>query len=393
VKPKSNSLWIVLLIFVIIAGTSCSVSEARNATATPWKTPIPTTYTLLPSALPTITPTILPQSITQKLTTTIKGNKIILSGFDSNNSFIRWLYWSKDGKTLFIGTDLEGVIVYDVISKKVITNFENVENGPIIQQHALTPIQDLALSPDENTLAAVIYASNSVRLINPRTGELLKIIYIDDYWPAGLSFSPNSKVLAIRNSRFNVITLWDISSGQEIKELYKYDTSMGRMSFSPDGKSFRAYVDGAFRVWDTQTWELQKTYPCKYTGVLSSFSPDGNRLALLGSGADTEDDSVWDFKNCKKLFNLSGAQSWTAAIAYEPSGKYIAAGGSAGGDTRIIHNIIIWDANTGAHVRDLAIGYSAVTSALAFNPNGTLLASGVLDEGVNEVIIWDLTQP
>jgi WD40-like Beta Propeller Repeat len=91
VRPKSNSLWIALLIFAIIAGASCSVSEERNAVATPLQTSIPTTNTL-PSTLwasstprfvvyPTNTP--LPTLIPYPTAQTVSTNAIAFIANDS----------------------------------------------------------------------------------------------------------------------------------------------------------------------------------------------------------------------------------------------------------------------------------------------------------------------
>jgi WD40 repeat protein len=371
-KIKKASL--VVIVFYLLGCNAIYTEPTSILIPTPTNTIQATdtnTFFLTPTS------TTLPENTTLDITTTSKDGQIILKGF---NAPINWLFWSHDGKRLFIGTQDVGVIIYDTVNKKVIANFYN---GFVIQQ--------LALSPDEKTLAVVIYAENSIRLINPNTGNQLNVLNIHQYWPGGLIFSPSSKVLASVNTHDNTIILWDVVTGKEIKRLSIEGNLVGRTWFAPDGKTFMAYSEGdKFMVWDATSWQLQKTFHCKSAGF-SSFSPDGNRVAVLGAGNETKENGIWDFKNCKKLFSLDGAQSWAIAVTYDKTGKYIAAGGTGGAD-RIVHTITIWNAGTGELVRNLITGDYAVTTALAFNPDGTKLASAT-STNLQDLIIWDLNQP
>lgn len=361
---KINITALVIIAF-FLSGCNSAQPEV-SSTFTPVSTKI---------IQPTETPTISPTSAELEITTISKENQDVIKGF---HAWVNLLFWSKDGKKLFIGTQDKGVIIYDMVNNKMFANFEN---GLFVKA--------LALSPDENILAVAIYGDDSIRLIDSETGELIKVLYITWYWPVGLIFSPDNRILASYNDRSGETILWDVATGKEIKRLE--NSGVGRF-FSLDGTSFTtsSAADGVFRVWNTSTWELQETVHCKISGG-SSFSPDKNRFVVLGFEMNTKENSVWDFKSCKKLFDLTGAQPWPSAVAYDPTGKYIAAGGSGGND-RIIHTITLWDANTGKHIRDLVTGYYFVTNALAFNPDGSKLASATGDESGLGIIIWDLTQ-
>src|SRR5690606_25372836 len=120
-----------------------------------------------------------------------------------------------------------------------------------------------------------------------------------------------------------------------------------------------------------------------------AFSPDKNRFALID--VETKKVGIWDFKSCKKLFDLNKSQPEPYSIAYDAHGKRIAVGS---GNQKIINTITIWDENTGKHIRDLITGYNDVTVfPLAFNTDGSKLAAAVHYEGGAIVIIWDdLTQ-
>ena len=67
-----------------------------------------------------------------------------------------------------------------------------------------------------------------------------------------------------------------------------------------------------------------------------------------------------------------------SALAFSPDGTLLAVGGSA-------HSIQLWDMNT-SQLRDSLIGHTYSVSTLAFSPDGALLASGSGDDTIR---LWD----
>ena len=373
---KINIISLIILVF-FLSGCN-SVQHEVTSTFTPVSTEI-----IQPTETPVLlsTPTISPKSKELEIITISKENQVSIWGL---HTFVRWLFWSRDGKKLFIGTQYNGVVIYDMVNRKMSAHFES---GSMILA--------FALSPDENIIAVVTNRNDFIRLIDSETGELIKTLDITYYWPSTLSFSPDSKVLASYNDRNQETIFWDVATGKEIKRL---ENSGARQFFSLDGKSFTTSSpppDDTFRVWNTNTWEIQETIQCKILGV-SSFSPDKNRFAVFDTEAKEVSVNVWDFKSCKKLFDLNLSQPEPYSVsynAYDTSGKYIAAGVYSVVNQKTINTVAIWNANTGKHIRDLITGYHDVTVfPLAFNADGSKLAVAAQDEGGGIVIIWDLTQ-
>jgi WD40 repeat protein len=283
-----------------------------------------------------------------------------------------WLFWSKDGRKLLIGTQQIGIIIYDVEYKQVSAKFESN-----------TMIQQLELSRDGKTLAVVVYPTNSIRLINSETGELIRSIPITYFWWGGMTFSHDDKLLASLNENGEII-IWDVATGKEFKKLPKEEYGeylMDRLSFSPDGKSLMAsFIDHTYRVWDTNTWKLQRVFECE--AAVFQFNPDGTRFVTFGGGS--HEPVVWDFNSGRKLFNLSNPKLIDMlAIDFDPNGKYIVTGSSDA------NAIMLYDAKTGEPLRELAMG----AANLAFSPDGSKLASVHQGKTSSEVIIWDLHQP
>lgn len=367
---KINKISSLILVLFLVGCSSMSAPTSTPTLPEPTLTftPLPTntpkpTETLTP--LPTSIPTIVVETTPAELIKISKSQQTILKGFKGSALS---LAWTKDGKTLYVGTEQSGLIIYDVINKKVLAN-----SGDGLQ------IQALALNPDEKTLAAGIANDGSIRFINPKTGDLMNTLSpTHENWVQVLTFSPDGKFLASGGDDGQIV-LWDVATAKEIKQLHKGDFWVWGLSFSPDGKSLIAGFDteSKFRVWDTTTWELQRTFSGDFANDLA-FSPDGSKFVSAGGGI--HEANIWDVASEKRLFNLSGLQGWVWAVAYSPDGKYVASGGV--GDI-----VVVWDANTGNRAYELATGDDFIQT-LAYSSDGTKLASGG-----SEVVIWDMTQP
>lgn len=343
--------------------TPTQLPPTSTSTAIPSNTPSPTET---PNPTATETPTLSsPPTSTPMATRVLKDSGTIVPGFEG---FAVSLAWSKDGKTLFIGTKENGLFIYDVDSNQITGSAGNDSQ-----------VQALAVSPDGKSLAAGLGNDGSIRFISVETGELKQTIFpAHDEWIQVLSFSPDGKLLASGGDDGKIL-IWDVASAKLIKELYEASDWVWGLSFSPDGNLLMAgfHTEYTFRIWDTKTWELKSTFTGDQAADLA-FSPDGSKVVTAGGGI--HEANIWDVKKGELLFNLGETPGWTWAVAYAPNGKYVAS-------ASIGEVIILWDVNTGKAIRELYTGADFLQT-LAFSPDGTKLASGG-----SEVIIWNMDQP
>lgn len=205
----------------------------------------------------------------------------------------------------------------------------NVASGKILQSAELDFGQQMvsALAPGNQSLLAGT-SSNRVRLWNYESGKPLKSFDANDSAVSTLAFTPDGKLLVIGTIK-GVIRVMDIAtwkvariidmdspvhslaaSSQQIvvgyadgtlnslrlgeqtsiPEIKAHQRAVSALAFSPKGECFASgSVDGAVRVWDSNSLKLLFTLRGNIAQVLSIvFSPDGKQVAAVNADGEVE---------------------------------------------------------------------------------------------------------
>ena len=138
-------------------------------------------------------------------------------------------------------------------------------------------------------------------------------------------------------------------------------------------------ADARSRAGDYRTWHLPNGVIARLSkgGILDiAYSADGTRLAV-GSSI-----GVWVYNALTgaELDFLTGHTSEVLSVAFNPDGSTLASG-SQGGTIRL------WNATTGQHLNTLT-GHQSAVNSIAFNPDGSTLASG--SQG-GTIRLWNAT--
>ena len=307
--------------------------------------------------------------------------------------------FSPDGKTLAVGSDQHLVGLYDPATLKV---------KGLLKGHPLPRINDLVFSPDGATLAAAngdYFNQNEpaeVWLWDVRTETVRARLKGHKGHVWSIAFTPDGKTLA-SCAADGMVTLWDAATGKEKATLLGHQGPVRRVTVAPDGKTLATGgFDGSITLWGLDPFEVKRTFPAHPNGVNAlTFSPDGKTLASSGRfpNPDGVTVSLWnvasileppDAAEPQPRHNLTGLRGGRIlAVAFSPNGKLLATGGGTYGK---FGELKFYDPADGRFLWDEALPKSV--DSLAFSPDGATLATaaGVKDEQ-GDVLLWKVAGP
>jgi WD40 repeat protein len=193
----------------------------------------------------------------------------------------------------------------------------------------------------------------------------------------GVAFSPDGKTLVSVGADTEV-RLWSVEGAVGAGTIFKGHTdSVEAVVFSPNGTSIAsAGGDRSVRLWDT-SGNVQAVFDGHQAEITSlAFALNG---AMLVSGSRDKTIRVWDVPSETSGTVLGEHEDWVREVAVNPPGTMIA---SAGKDM----NVSLWDAY--AEERYAVIrGHEQGVDTVAFSPDGRLLATGGRD---NLIRLWSI---
>jgi WD40 repeat protein len=238
-------------------------------------------------------------------------------------------------------------------------------------------------------------------------------------WTMALAFSPAGRHL-VGVSRDRSVRVWQIAPGPAQWKVvaYWFDHLAGNflaVDWAPDGKALVTgdRRQGRVAVWDfdpdLDAWDFdtsaefarlsygqQQSWAKKRPDVASRaprwsedghgrvygvrFSPDGTEVAASGTDGLL---SVFDAASGRVIFRASAPDGTPLqGLDWSPDGLWLAAGGEDDA-------IYVFDAATGS-LYDVLAGHRDVVSAVAWSPDGSVLASTaggpVLSEALHDVV-------
>ena len=293
--------------------------------------------------------------------------------------------FSPNGQVIASGSDDETIRLWDANTGAHLRTLEGHTKS----------VTDVAFSPDGQVIASGSF-DDTIRLWRVNRGTHLRTLDEHKLSLSYVAFSPDWQVIA-GGAIDDVINLLDMRTGSHIRTLTTGDEDFvyppNGIAFSPDGQTLASSSNGwypwyAIRLWDTNTGKLKHTLEDSnrdWTYVYDvAFSPDGQVLAS-GMGNETWQRTysggvvLWDANTGAHLRTLKGHASYVYSVAFSPDGQMIASGGRD-------RTIRLWDANTGAHLGTLK-GHNYYINSVAFSPDGRTLASGSSDKTIR---LWDL---
>lgn len=208
--------------------------------------------------------------------------------------------------------------------------------------------------------------------------DLARCVFTDTFGGVlSLAFSPVDMLLAAGTAR-GEIRLWDGLTGTPMRTLRGHLNSIWCVAFGPNGILLAsAGQDQLVRLWDLNDGHCELVLQGHSSRVRSvAVSPSGDLVASCGA----EDQSIrlWDLSSGQAIRTIhNSSRVWT--IAFNPDGTLLA----SGGQDSVVR---LWDITTGQCIGMLSENEDWVWT-VAFSPDGRLLACGCEDYSIR---LWDI---
>jgi WD40 repeat protein/tRNA A-37 threonylcarbamoyl transferase component Bud32 len=250
-------------------------------------------------------------------------------------------------------------------------------------------IYSLAVSQDGNWLALGEQNHGGLSVWDLRTRQQVAGIKSVDS-PVLTAFSPVEPLLAFSTAAAHSTNLlcgirfWDTRSGRTVgQELLLSDHCCG-LAFSGDGQTLlTSTTDGQLTRWQVPGGKRLFSCPAAPAGGDSvpfplAMTQDGQLAACTMRGGGIR---VIDLFNGKDKWTAKPRDQWVTALAFSPDGKILASGADES-------SIRFWDVASGQPIGQSLAGHRAWVSSLVFWPDGKTLASASADQTIR---LWDLS--
>lgn len=277
------------------------------------------------------------------------------------------------------GWDFSGLALRQAYLQGVEAQDASLVGAQVSETRFTEPLEAIAtmtLSPDGRYLA-IATLSGQLRLWHVEDGKTVwTVTEVERIW--ALAFSAGGMSL-MSGGYHGQARLWTVSGGQVVQEFVGHDAWVRAVAVHPVSYTVATAGDDAtVRLWDAHSGTCLHTLSGHSGRVWSvAFSPDG---AYLLSGGSDGTVRVWDPGSGTLLRTLVHTKEPSPIkLAIHPGGRLMV---SAGEETGLLD---IWDFHTGDCIATVVRSTSGAVS-VAFNPEGTLLATGS-NEGVVE--LWE----
>lgn len=312
---------------------------------------------------------------------------ILLHTSKRYSGLLNELVFSSDGKLLCFSHGNHGlagtVVVWDTSSGKERVSISNPG----------TPI--FALSADGQLLANqssnAVIESPTLQLRDTKTGKVQSSLLAKTRFGhlTSCSFSSDGQYLSAGDYRGKVYC-WEIESKKLLFETNHHKGKVTSLCFSPSSRSIiSASEDGTIRIWNRATGGERAVLPRLKSAVKCAWLTPGMFPSLV-SLRDDDVVQLWKLAENPLLANFTPYSRPTYALAFSPDGALLATGHHDYQlppyvKTKSRGEVRLWETKTGQLLDILPVEDGSSVSSLTFSPDGARLAVGS-----KNVKIWNV---
>lgn len=285
--------------------------------------------------------------------------------------------FSSDGQRFVCGSDHGEIKIWDMAGVSEPTSIA------VGRDHVWKTL----FTADNAQIISYVGSADVLKIWDAKSGRELKTLAPPTGVIADLAFNRTHTRLAIAGLD-GVVKIWDWPSGEPVKTLEEQGEPVNRVRWSPDGSYLVSGSRTRAIIWDAATLQPLQTLQTPADGI-AAFSPDSQTLV-------TAPHQLPEPK--KRAFARWDVKTGAARGVREAAGTRGFLVGDLSVDGRTVYlmtcspaaepRLGAYDALTGEE-RFPTLGHSRLILSLAFNPDGSLLASGGMD---GRVCLWNLTR-
>lgn len=260
-------------------------------------------------------------------------------------------------------------------SRIFICDFATGETVRVLEGHE-SDVMQVEWSPDDTQLASASL-DGTIAIWEVESSDMVMQKQAHHRGATTISWSPDGKYL-VTGGRGPTVRIWDVTTAKQHKSIrtsMKRGTGIGQLSWSPDGNYIvgveaRLGASNALHVWSLGDEPIEHFMLKGHSDRLGArfcWSPDGS---LLATGSRDKLVMLWNVKERKLVGTLTGHSGEVTALAWNAQGTRLASGSA--------RNIRIWDVER-QEVVDNLLGHRERVSALRWSGIEGMLVSA--DEG------------
>jgi WD40 repeat protein len=241
-------------------------------------------------------------------------------------------------------------------------------------------INAVVFSPDGGVLASAS-DDGAIKLWSVVAGKEVATLNGHSLAVLCLAFSPDGALLA-SGSCDGTIRVWNTATKAEWAKLIGHSDWVRCLAFSPDGSTLvSGSSDQSIRLWELRSTKERARWPSSPEGSIrrapldaASFSADGRVLAVSDSSGEV---ALWSVLTAQKQRTMRGDSGHIGGVTFADGCKFLASLSN--------RKVAIWEAATGKKAAVLDCG--ECTMSLAMSPSEKVLAIGLHD---GKVQLWDV---
>jgi len=293
----------------------------------------------------------------------------LLMRFTGYSDVLQHVCFSLDGMYLAVGLR-DSVLIYDLHRHKLVRNLKA----------SRLSAQALSFGSDATRIVSGTHDGH-IRYHNVKTGSCVRAMGEDASCIKCLAVHPNGREVAAA-SEDGKVRVWDVTTGKVIVRMRTHEEKATVVSYSSDGNCLiSGGLDSTVWICDALhgTDHYEKISNPGLHAAVVAVSVDAGLVASDNTNTnEPKSISLWGLRTGQRVGLLNGCSTSVSALAFNPTGQWLASGGHDG----VINLWRVEDRRCVARLR----GHTDIITSLGWSPDSQRVASSSWDRSV---CLWD----